>query len=281
MRPDRATRESNSRKEFKPGDMLVARVNEDNADYLKTKFGPLIKSMQQRYFPNVDSDNTHLAMLTEFIPEGDTPPDGFTPAMVFDTIIDAPTGATIHHLERNYEVLVARFKPGVELQAGISSDALAAKAVEVIQSFQGMRYYHSTVAYVMFDMFKRWATGYLMNDTYVAELITRFGIDFDNNECRPDKAHDHMICIEIVIASYQIAWLLLAGKEAANQPLPNFLNIHHRSTPGQLVKHFEAYPDIFDIVDADKCIELIQTGSKHETEPPDNTPKIKSRRLQL
>jgi hypothetical protein len=155
-------------------------------------------------------------------------------------------------LEHNYAYWVFRLNRDKDIHSSFTAEELAQKSIKVAQQFEEREYNYSHIGSVL------WHEP-TPDRYYLQSLVDRFEINF-NNKTFNIKNDDKLICAELIVLSYQIAWLLLAGKEAVDQPLPSFLNIHHLCVPSRITQFF-ADSEYFDEVSARQIFEMRYSGT--------------------
>jgi hypothetical protein len=239
---------------LKSGDILAYYNHEDNPYHHRTylfgylEIGKLIELGQWRYLYWADPKVTHVSLVKghsdEVAKSGQAPVD----------LIDILKGkrVEVRPLEHNYAYWVFRLKREKNIHPNFSPEDLAEKSTEVAQQFEGREYNYSHIGSVLMHE-------PIPDRYYLQSLVDRFNIDFEDKTFGL-KNGDKLICAELIVLSYQIAWLLLAGPEAVNQPLPAFLNIHYLCTPSRVTQFF-ADSEYFDEVPAAHIHELRYSGT--------------------
>jgi hypothetical protein len=216
---------------FKSGDILAYRNHPDNAPHHTTVFGKVIELVQSAFWwwsGNVDTHVTHFSLIEKFDRRRAQP--GFTRLNIVDTLLDKKVEKRF--LEHNYDFMVFRLRRDQFIHQEFTVQELVDQAMMIARHLIGVPYNRWTALQVFTDWSNR--EGKKLDEQYTAELIERFQIDLSNRTFSIDKDEERMICPEVVLGSYQIAWLLLAGESARNQPLPDWLNFHMHCSPAGL-----------------------------------------------
>jgi hypothetical protein len=252
----------NWKEKFPAGSIVLYFVRENNAPHHSTLTGRLIQVVQSFHkFP--DPSCTHAGMISGFGTE--TPKDGNTQLHAWEILQGGTAGDRV--VERHYAIEVYKLKDGHILKnmgPRITSEDLAKMASTVAKQFTGVPYDHSKLAKVALNM-PRDITGKI---EYVKGICKKFDIDLVNRTFTVDPKRHTLICPELVITSYQIAWILLLGPQAVHEPMPDFLNIHAHCTVAELT-NFLRNNHFYEPVDPVATHQLMYSGTRHPNDPPD------------
>lgn len=239
---------------LKSGDILSYYNHADNPYHHRTylfgyfEVGKLIELGQWRYMYWADPKVTHVSLVKGHTDQ--VAKSGQAPVDLVDILKGKRVG--VRPLEHNYAYWVFRLKPDKHIHSEFSPQELAEKSTEVAQQFEGREYHYGHIGSVLMHE-------PTPDQNYLRSLVERFDINFETKTFRI-KNNDKFICAELIVLSYQIAWLLLAGPEAVNQPLPSFLNIHYLCTPSRVTQFF-ADSEYFDEVPAGQIYQMRYSGT--------------------
>lgn len=246
---------------FNPGDIITFYNDPDNAPHHTTLFGKLIQFVQSifwKYSEDIDPRVTHLSLVDKVAEDDEVIEDGYTPLWTIDILI----GQVVHRkkLEHNFATHVYRLHPEKTIHSSFTPQDLSKKAHEVATALLGVPYRQSTIL----DVFYNWShkEGRRPGPEYTRWLVKRFQINVRAQSFGVNTKEDGFVCAEFVLGSYQIAYLLLAGNEALNQALPDWLNFHMHTTPAGLAQFFSKN-EYFEKVPAEHINTLRYSGRPH------------------
>ncbi len=241
---------------FKPGDIIAYYNHPDNAPHHRTFFGRVIETAQWVFWggsKSVDTRVTHISMIDDF--DSEDPEPGYTWLKIYDILLNKEVARRT--FEHNYAFKVFRLRAEKQIHPNFTAEQLAKKAVEIVRQCLGVPYKRRTALEVFFDWHNR--EGKLPDSDYPAWLVERFKANLEDQSVCLDKEQDGVICPELVLGSYQIAWLMLSGEEAVNYPLPEWLNFHAQCTPAGLSAFLEKN-EYFEAVSPEYLEELRYSG---------------------
>ena len=245
---------------FRPGGIISYVIRKNNAPHHSTLTGQLIR-YNQSFRPSLNPNITHVGVINYMGTE--TPEEGKTQLHAIEILKGGKAGDRI--VERNYGIEGDMLKKNLVLNAHprITSENFMKKALEVAKGFSGVSYDLSTLIEVAFS-----PKNVRVDANYTKEVCKKYNIDSVKGTFTVDTAKHTFICPELVVTSYQIAWLILAGPEAANKPFPDFINIHARCSADGLVS-FMRTNDHYEHVRLEDAHALMYSGTPHPNDPPD------------
>jgi len=241
---------------FKAGDIIAYYNDPDNAQHHATSFGKMIETAQRAFWwwsRRVDSRITHISMIDKF--DSEVPAPGYTWLKIYDILLNKEVARRT--FEHNYAFKVFRLRSNKKIHPNFTAQQLANKAIEIVRQCVGVPYRLRTAFEVFSDWYNR--EGNEPGLEYTKWLVERFRINLHDQSIHLDKKQDGVICPELVLGSYQIAWLMLVGEEATNQPLPDWLNFHVHCTPAGLSNFLEKN-EYFEAVSPEYLDELRYSG---------------------
>jgi hypothetical protein len=210
---------------FQVGDIVVFHDDDvDNPPFHYSRPGRLVRYAQS-FYAHGDPTVIHVGLIHRVNPE--KPKPGETDMLIIDALIGS--GVDIRPLIRNYKISVFRLKPGI---VGFDSAKIARTAHDVALKCKGMDYSKWNCWQVFQARLTREDSE--LNEQYPQWLSSRLLFDPNRKTIYPDTITDGMMCAELVITSYQMAWLLLADKEANTQIPPDWIHLHAHSRPANL-----------------------------------------------
>jgi hypothetical protein len=257
--------------EFRPGDIVVFHDDDkDNPSYHYSRAGRLVRYAQS-FYSNGDPTVIHVGLIHEVNRENPKP--GETDMLIIDALIG--TGVDIRPLIRNYKISVFRLKEGIP---GFDSAEIARTARDVALQCKGMDY----SKWRCWEVFQARSTREesILNEQYPQWLSNRLLFDPVRKTIYPDTIGDGMMCAELVITSYQMAWLKLADNHANTQIPPPWIRLHAHSRPANLFE-FLSTSGFYERINPEAVRQLRYSGIPDPRDqsmtimlyiPPSNTP---------
>lgn len=249
----------------KRGNIVLTYRRPGNAEHHSTAFGMFITWTQFPFYEPEAATTTH-ASLVSGIEHQKNAPSGFIPIKIWQTF----RGDIVHeaYVERDYAIDLYALDPHVHLSLSpdITGAMLSAKAHEIAATMKG-------IPYSNINLLNTFITRHSIDDVhYVEWLVDRFGIDFENKTIR-FKPNEAIMCVELVILSYQIAWVLLEGPSSVGKHLPDPINVHCFCSPAEFKTFLDSRHE-WKRLSPSQTHQLRYSGTRHEKDPEIDPPYV-------
>lgn len=240
------------------GDILGYRRQEDNAPHHMSFWGKVIDVCQKVMFfkswmfNTVDPSVTHLCLVQGQIPEPHIPAPGHTSMFTVDAIM--PTGVIERSVEHNYQCRAFHLRDDFVPHENFTSQQLREKAVDIALLFLKLPYNRDSAVRVLFSFAR------LSGVEYTQWLVKHFKLEDGVNPTPPAEG---LFCVELALCSFQIAYLLMAGEQAKNEPLPAWLDINARSSPAHAIHFLSSHPEAYKEHPPESMLLLRYEGTPH------------------
>ena len=254
------------KKAFRPGGVISYDMRPENGEHHVTTMGKAV-FYNQSFHPFRLPSVTHVGVINCIGTE--IPAPGLTQLHAIEILQGGIAGDRV--VERNYGLNADILKENLVLSENprIMSDDFLKTALEVAKRFTGVSYDLNTALKTAFFPQRNVKT----DAAYTQALCKQYNIDPANGTFTIDTSKHKVICSELVVTSYQIAWLLMAGPDAANKPFPAFIDIHARCAAAGLIEFMRDHPEYYECVSLETTHQLMYSGTPHPNDPPTDPEK--------